>query len=48
MRIDYDGRTFEPVRNTAGGDVGAGTVFNYHQAGDVVWAEYSGGDIVKG
>lgn len=28
--------------------MGAETIFYYHQEGDVVWAEYSGGDIVRG
>jgi hypothetical protein len=45
MNISYDGRTFAPVRNSETGEVGNGTLFHYHQRGDLVWAEYSGGGI---
>lgn len=48
MRTDLDGRTFRSVRNTDNGDVGAETVFHYHQHGDIVWAEYHGGAVVRG
>ncbi|MFP5284731.1 MAG: n-acetylglutamate synthase [Thermoanaerobaculia bacterium] len=44
-RIDYEGRRFRSVRNSSTGEVGAETVFEYHQRGDVVWATYEGGDI---
>ncbi|GLB65575.1 hypothetical protein [Arthrobacter mangrovi] len=43
-----DGRHFAPVSNTATGEVGATTVFHYHQDGKVIWAEYSGGAVVRG
>lgn len=46
--INYDNRRFISVQNSASGEVGAETVFYYHQDGDVVWAEYSGGEIVRG
>lgn len=45
MKISYDGRTFVPTSNSATGEVGDGTIFQYHQKGDLVWAEYSGGGI---
>ncbi len=48
MNISYDGRIFRPVSNSATGEVGDGTLFHYHQKGDVVWAEYSGGHILFG
>jgi hypothetical protein len=48
MRINYDNRTFVPIRNSSGCEVCSDTVFRYHQAGSVVWAEYSGGEIVRG
>jgi hypothetical protein len=47
-KINYDGRTFRAVRNSAGGEVSGETVFHYRQNGDLVWAEYAGGDIVFG
>lgn len=47
-KIDYDGRKFVPKMNTENGEVSGQTVFTYHQNGDVLWAEYCGGDVVKG
>lgn len=44
----YDGKTFRSAANTANGEVGTETLFHYHQDGTIVWAEYSGGSIVKG
>lgn len=46
--IDYNDRRFASIKNSASGEVGADTVFYYHQEGDVIWAEYSGGEIVRG
>lgn len=46
--INYDGKTFGSSANTANGEVGADTRFHYHQQGNIVWAEYSGGSIVRG
>jgi hypothetical protein len=48
MKISYDGRKFRSVHNSATGEVGADTVFQYGQNGRLVWAEYSGGEIVFG
>lgn len=43
--IDYHGRRFYSVSNSPTGEVGAETIFDYHQTGDVVWATYEGGAI---
>jgi len=48
MKISYDKRKFISATNSASGDVGAETVFHYHQDGEIVWAEYAGGNIVFG
>jgi len=48
MKIDYNSRSFVSVSNSESGEVGAETIFNYHQKDDVVWAEYEGGAIVFG
>ena len=45
MNISYDGRIFKPISNSSTGEVGDETLFHYHQNGDNVWAEYSGGQI---
>lgn len=46
--VSYDGKTFRSAANSANGEVGAETVFHYHQAGAVVWGEYAGGSVVRG
>ena len=48
MSISYDNRRFRSITNSDSGDVGNETVFHYHQDGEIVWAEYSGGEIVRG
>ncbi len=48
MSISYDNRTFRSISNSDTGEVSGETVFYYHHEGDVVWAEYSGGEIVRG
>ncbi|MCC8193438.1 MAG: n-acetylglutamate synthase [Deltaproteobacteria bacterium] len=46
--INYDGRTFSPVVNSETGEVSSATHFHYHQDSDIFWAEYSGGEILRG
>lgn len=46
--INYDGRKFISKMNSDNGEASEQTVFTYHQAGNLLWAEYSGGDILKG
>lgn len=46
--INYDGRKFIPKINSENGEVNEQTAFIYHQNGNLLWAEYSGGDILKG
>lgn len=41
--MTYDGRRFTPV--AAAGEAPVG---HYHQAGDVVWAEFGGGPVTTG
>lgn len=47
-RINYHNRRFASSANSENGEVGVGTVFHYHQEGDLVWATYQGGDVVYG
>ena len=44
----YDNKIFRSVSNTSNGEVGDETRFHYRQQDRIVWAEYSGGSIVKG
>lgn len=48
LKINYEGRVFKSVNSTENGQVNSETTFYYHQKDDVVWAEYVGGDILKG
>lgn len=44
----YDNKFFRSVTSTANGEVSNETLFHYHQQGQIVWADYTGGDITKG
>ncbi|WP_284035565.1 n-acetylglutamate synthase [Neobacillus sp. 114] len=46
--INYNGRTFVSIENTANGEVSSKTYFKYDQEGNIISATYSGGEIVKG
>ncbi|MGG3466132.1 n-acetylglutamate synthase [Neobacillus pocheonensis] len=46
--INYNGRTFVSIENTANGEVSSKTSFRYKQEGNIISATYSGGEIVKG
>jgi len=48
MSINYHKKTFKSIANSDNGEVGEQTIFHYQQQGNFVWAEYSGGAIVKG
>lgn len=47
-RINYNGKIFTPQSNTENGEVDEETVFCYFQENNLFWAEYSGGDVLKG
>jgi len=46
--VTLDGLVFAPVADQAPGQVGTGTRFTYHETDGVIWADYAGGDIVRG
>ncbi|MGW6859376.1 hypothetical protein [Streptomyces xanthophaeus] len=48
MTRSLDGLVFVPVADQAPGQVGRRTRFEYHEQVGCVWAEYSGGDVVRG
>ena len=48
MSISFHQKIFKSIANTGNGQVGEQTLFYYQQQNNVVWAEYSGGAIVKG
>ncbi|MDI9888048.1 hypothetical protein QMZ92_27690 [Streptomyces sp. HNM0645] len=48
MARSLDGLVLAPVADQAPGQVGARTRFTYHEDGGRIWAEYAGGDVVRG
>ncbi|GHD97921.1 hypothetical protein [Streptomyces alanosinicus] len=48
MTRSLDGLTFAPVADQAPGQVGTRTRFAYHEDDGRIWAEYAGGDVVRG
>ena len=48
MSFDLDNKTFTAACNSANGEVGSDTLFFYKQVGDIIQAEYRGGEIVQG
>lgn len=46
--INYNNKRFVAIENTANGEVSAKTFFEYKQEGNILFATYAGGDIVKG
>lgn len=48
LPYDLEGKVFTASSNVTNGEAGPDTLFHYHQNGDVVWADYEGGSIVKG
>ncbi|WP_200816576.1 n-acetylglutamate synthase [Halobacillus sp. Marseille-P3879] len=46
--INYHNRKFVSVDNSAGGEVSSHTYFHYYQEENILYADYEGGDIVKG
>src|ERR1044072_5235814 len=43
-----DGLVMAPVADQAPGQVGTRTRFTYHEKDGEIWAEYAGGDVVRG
>jgi hypothetical protein len=46
--VNYDGRRFASSAAETAGAGGGTPVGHYHQAGDVVWAEFAGGAVRSG
>ncbi|MGW5370802.1 hypothetical protein ACWER6_34970 [Streptomyces sp. NPDC004009] len=48
MARSLDGLVLAPVADQAPGQVGTRTRFAYHERDGEIWAEYAGGDVVRG
>ena len=46
--INYNNKEFRSIQNSATGEVSDETVFRYRQEGNIVTAEYEGGEIIFG
>lgn len=46
--INYNGRKFVSIENTANGEVSSKTFFTYKQEEHIISATYSGGEIIQG
>lgn len=46
--INYNNRKFSSVENTDNGEVSSNTYFYYKQEGNILYADYEGGSVVKG
>jgi len=46
--MNYEGKIFIPKVSSVNGEVDNHTIFHYHQNGCVLWADYMGGQIIKG
>ena len=46
--LNLDGKIFKALSNSENGEVGDDTLFYYSQTDDVIFADYHGGEIVKG
>ncbi|MGC5362485.1 hypothetical protein ACPXCE_12535 [Streptomyces sp. DT24] len=48
MARSLDGLVLSPVADQAPGQVSTRTRFTYHEEAGRIWAEYAGGDVVRG
>ncbi|MEU9008299.1 hypothetical protein AB0D12_00630 [Streptomyces sp. NPDC048479] len=48
MARSLDGLVLSPVADQAPGQVGTRTRFTYHEQEGRIWAEYEGGDVLRG
>ena len=46
--INYNGRVFVSKSNSENGEVTGETLFHYRQNGHILWADYSGGKVLRG
>lgn len=46
--LSLDGRQFQAVSDTIGGEVGTETIFEFSQEANLIWARYTGGQVRLG
>ncbi len=48
MKVDLNNKKFKTQSNTNNGEVSDETIFRYYQNENIIWANYDGGQIIKG
>jgi hypothetical protein len=48
MQIELNNKTFRSTSNSSNGEVSEESILTYFQQDNIIWAEYGGGQIVKG
>jgi len=48
MNVNLNNKKFKSEFNSENGEVSDQTIFSYNQRDNIIWAEYSGGEIIKG
>jgi len=48
MTINLNNKKFKSEFNSKNGEVSDQTIFSYNQKDNIIWAEYGGGQIIKG
>ncbi|TPN88904.1 n-acetylglutamate synthase [Aquimarina algicola] len=48
MKFNLNNRKFKLLENSGNGEVSNQTIFHYFQKDGMIWANYSGGVIIKG
>src|SRR5690554_2676668 len=48
MKIDLNNRIFKAQSNSENGEISSETIFHYKQTNDLIFADYTGGNILKG
>lgn len=46
--IDLNNKKFKSLSNSDNGEVSDATIFHYYQQEQCIWAEYHGGEIIRG
>ncbi len=46
--MNYHNKRFKPVENSTNGETSDETIFEYRQTGNILTAEYNGGQIISG
>lgn len=46
--ININNKKFKALSNSENGQISEATIFHYYQDEDIIWANYAGGEILRG